>query len=274
MCQQTQVATVIPYWERWMKRFPMVSSLAQAPEQEVLQYWAGLGYYQRARSLHAAAIRIAEVGFPTSYAEWLQVPGVGGYTAGAIASICLNQPTPAVDGNVRRVYARLNAQSRASGVRLWAAGVMDVLCPGTWNQALMELGARVCKPRNPDCANCPVEKYCSGKSSPEKYPAPTPKRASILVERYVALCRREGAWAMRQAQPGEWGEGLWEFPSKESPWDGEVVGVVRHTITHHRITLKVQMADVDTRVWQSTMDIPHLPMGSAHRRIAQNFLGE
>lgn len=273
MCQQTQVATVIPYWQRWIARFPTVASLAQAPEQEVLQYWAGLGYYRRARNLHAAAKCLAKIGFPASYAEWLQVPGVGDYTAGAIASICLNQPTPAVDGNVRRVYARLNAQTSAKGAATWAVGVVDTQCPGTWNQALMELGARVCKPRNPDCVNCPVQKYCVGRSSPQKYPAPTLKRAAIPIERYVALCQREGKWAMRQAQQGEWGEGLWEFPSQESPWGGEVVGIVRHTITQHRITLKVQLADVDTRVWQPASDIPHLPMGSAHRRIAQNFLG-
>ena len=277
MCQQTQVATVIRYWERWLSRLPTVDDLAAASEQEVLSLWAGLGYYRRARNLQLGAKWIVVNGFPKSYEEWLQVPGVGEYTAGAIASICLSEPVPAVDGNVHRVFARLNASKLDRGqlerkAREWALDQVHHSTPGDWNQALMELGAAICRPREAKCEECPVSAYCLGRTSPLDFPVPKPKKESIQVVRYAALCERKGSYAIRQTAPGEWGEGLWEFPTREEPWEGEVIGELKHVVTHHRVQLRVQeVLDGDFDDWRTPNEINALPLSSAQRRVLRQF---
>jgi len=170
MLQQTTVAAVIPYWERFLDRFPTVDALAAAPPEDVLAAWSGLGYYRRARHLHAAAREIVsrrDGRLPDSAAGWRELPGVGEYTAGAVASIGLNEAVPAVDGNVRRVLGRWLAASadEAAGMtprelRDVAAVLVDPVHPGDWNQALMELGATMCRPAAPTCADCPVLPHC------------------------------------------------------------------------------------------------------------------
>ena len=169
MLQQTTVATVAPYWERFMARFPDVTALAAAPTEDVLALWSGLGYYRRARQLHAAAVQVvAELGgeLPHDIEGWRALPGVGPYAAGAIASIGLGLPEPAVDANVRRVLTRLAATPDRGGslaapaAEAMARALVPAGAPGDWNEALMELGATVCTPRNPACPSCPIGVHC------------------------------------------------------------------------------------------------------------------
>lgn len=192
MLQQTQVDTVVPYFRRFMRAFPEARRLAEAPLERVLELWSGLGYYRRARHLHAAAQKVArEPGgrFPSDYAAARTLPGVGDYTARAVLSIAYNQPYSVMDGNVARVIARLlgrrgNLHQRA--FRLGVARELDRMLarrsPGDFNQALMELGQTVCLPRAPRCASCPLRRWCRAhaEGDPERYPEPRPRRATEM----------------------------------------------------------------------------------------------
>lgn len=224
MAQQTRVDTVVPYYERWLERFPTVEALAAAPLDDVLKVWEGLGYYSRARNLHRAAGVVAERhgGRVPDTAEGLMaLPGIGRYTAGAIASIAFQRPVPAVDGNVRRVYARLadDPAPPAAAVTRWAADVVDPSRPGDFNQALMELGAVVCTPRNPECGACPVAEHCRARvaGTVDRRPAPK-KRAAVRREtRAVGVFLRTDGLPRRvllRKRPSRGLlAGLWEFPS-------------------------------------------------------------
>ncbi len=198
MLQQTTVATVVPYWERFLARFPDVYALAAAPEAEVLAHWSGLGYYRRARQLHAAARQVvAEHGgaFPDDTEGWRALPGIGPYAAGAIASLGLGLPAAAVDANVRRVLGRwLGAACQpGAGSDRQVADLAGCLVrgdrPGAWNEALMELGALVCQPRGPRCEDCPVGAYCGARrlgiadsvAVPEARPAALPVQALLVA---------------------------------------------------------------------------------------------
>lgn len=231
MLQQTRVATVIPYWERWMARFPDVRALAAAPLDDVLAAWAGLGYYSRARNLHAGARwvvaeRAGEL--PRTAAGLREVPGIGPYTAGAIASIAYRERAPLVDGNVARVLARVHGVDddvkAARGLaRIWAlageamAGLGGAGDPGELNQGLMELGATVCTPLSPSCLTCPLSGPCVARASgrQDELPRlPPRKRAAALPElATVALWieRRGRLLLARRAAGGLYG-GLWELP--------------------------------------------------------------
>ncbi|HZJ64044.1 MAG TPA: A/G-specific adenine glycosylase, partial [Kofleriaceae bacterium] len=199
MLQQTRVQTVIPYWERWMTRFPTVSALAGAPLDDVLAAWAGLGYYSRARNLHAGAQEVdARFGgaLPMRAAELREVPGIGPYTAGAIASIAFGERAPLVDGNVARVLARVFAieddiKSSAGGKALWAAAgelmaaLPEAAAPGDLNQGLMELGATICAPTQPRCLVCPLARACAaartGRQDELPVVAPRKKASELAV---------------------------------------------------------------------------------------------
>ncbi len=277
MLQQTQVKTVIPYWSRWMERFPNLSSLAVASESEVLKHWEGLGYYSRARNLHRAAKVIQadwKGRFPRSYEAMLSLPGIGRYTAGAIASIAFNQPRPIVDGNVTRVLTRLDGiresvRERRVNEGLWtvaeelvrAAGrtrpAEDRAC-GDLNQSLMELGAMVCLPRAPHCMLCPVRRSCVARREGAVVAIPNlgPRRA-VVVRSFVALVLvKGGRYLVSQRDKGGVNGGLWEFPNWETDredsegrdrlaregldWDQfQSLGTLKHSITHNRITLQV-----------------------------------
>ncbi|MEK9499865.1 A/G-specific adenine glycosylase [Gaopeijia maritima] len=229
MAQQTRVETVVPYYLRWLERYPTVEALADAPLDDVLKSWEGLGYYSRARNLHRAAGVVAEDhggALPDSFEGLRALPGVGEYTAGAIASIAFERAVPAVDGNVRRVYARLADEPRpgTAEVRDWAERVVDPARPGDFNQALMELGATVCTPRNPACGGCPVRAHCRALAAGtvEERPAPK-KRARVRKElRAVGVFVRsadgkapaDAPVALLRRRPAEGLlAGLWEFPS-------------------------------------------------------------
>ena len=253
MAQQTTVGVVVPYWLRWMELFPDVAALAGANEQDVLAVWQGLGYYRRAKSLLAGARTMATNGVPQTRAAWLQVPGVGPYTAAAVASIAFGEVSAVVDGNVERVYSRLN-WDESSGAALkrnastWADRVVDHDRPGDWNQAVMELGATVCTPRNPACRTCPVRIWCKAieNGDAERLPTKSPRVATVDVGWTCRLLHCYGHWAMEQIEAGRWWEGMWRFPTEEElPQTPTVtLATVKHTVTRHRIRMAVVREDV------------------------------
>jgi A/G-specific adenine glycosylase len=227
MLQQTQVATVIPYYLRFLARLPTVMALAEAPVDEVLALWAGLGYYSRARNLHAAAGRIVtEHGgrFPSDQDAIRALPGVGPYTAGAILSIAFGRPVPAIDGNVERVLCRLyripGAPKRAPARGLIHGRARDLVAcsdPGSMTQALMELGAVVCTPTSPDCPECPLQDHCVTRAdgTQAQYPQLPPRAPTVRQATAAAVIRSEDKVLLaRRPDSGVWA-GLWEFPQVE-----------------------------------------------------------
>lgn len=275
MLQQTRVETVIPFYLRFVERFPTPDQLAQADEPEVLALWAGLGYYRRARNLQAAARQIRDRHggrFPDDFAAILALPGVGRYTAGAVASIGLGQRAPLVDGNVARVLSRLFAldadltSSRGAAV-LWdaAADLLDQARPGDFNQALMELGALVCIPAEPRCLMCPLQPCCEAlvTGALERFPPPRERERPIAVRLAAALLLGEDGVAAVRRAPGTRMAGLLDFPALEIAADAEpiasvtawlthdlgrrisgarLLGTLRHAITRHRIRIDVVTA--------------------------------
>ena len=252
MLQQTRVETVTPYFVRWMGRFPTVGALAEAPLDDVLTHWAGLGYYARARNLHAAARDVvATYGgrFPST-AEGLQgLKGVGAYTAGAIASIAFGEAAPIVDGNVVRVLARVDALAGAADdpalkKQVWArAGELvqgdGGVRAGDFNQAMMELGAMVCTPAAPGCSRCPLVEPCRARAADavEKYPAAKTKKPPRAVDAVAVLVERDDKLLLVRRPPsGLWG-GLWEPPWRaERHIDDEAAARVAKDCTGLRVT--------------------------------------
>lgn len=225
MLQQTQVVTVIDYFNRFIARFPTIQSLAAAEEAEVLKLWEGLGYYRRARQMHVAAKKIAsEHGgeFPENFEEVLALPGVGRYTAGAIMSIAFDRPFPILEGNTIRVFARLmglqaNAREKSGEQQLWAfsesllpkgRGARDL------NQGLMELGSEVCRVRQPDCPNCPVRPWCRAftEGIQEKLPVLSPRMEYQSRHDALVIIWRGDRVLLRKCEEGEHWTGLWDFP--------------------------------------------------------------
>ena len=268
MLQQTRVETVIAYWTKFMAKWPDARALANAPLDEVLAAWAGLGYYARARNLHVAAKKIRDEHggvFPADAESVRALPGVGRYTAGAILSIAFNKPEPLVDGNVVRVLSRLYAlEGHAKDPKLhaecWAIAelVLSLKRPGDFNQALMELGATVCTPSKPKCDSCPVAPSCHAREQgrQEEIPATPPKAARKHRTIEAAFVERDGAILLvRRPDEGLLG-GLWEMPSAERDGEpgaaaakalvnlgfearpGERVASVEHTFTHFDMTLE------------------------------------
>ena len=271
MLQQTQVDTVLPYYQGFMSLFPDVFSLASAPQADVLKAWEGLGYYSRARNLHRAAQKVvAEYSgqLPQDLAQLRQLPGIGRYTAGAIASIAFDQPEPALDGNIRRIFARLlNARhplgTPASDAELWDAARKHLPArrAGDFNQALMDLGASICLPKAPNCPACPLRDFCQAFALGAQKELPV-KKAKKPVPEYIvtaAVIAVEGRVLIQQRPQGGLLGGMWEFPGgKLEPSDagledclqreireelglaiqvGAGFGVYKHAYTHFRITL-------------------------------------
>ena len=244
MLQQTRVAAVIPYFERFLAKFPNVETLACADERELLAAWAGLGYYARARNLQKAALRIAEIGaFPRDHATIRALPGVGDYTSAAVASIAFALPHAAVDGNVKRVMSRLAADS--GDVRQLADRLLDPERPGDHNQAVMELGATICLPREPLCLLCPVAEFCLAATTGKQHEFPVRKLKSPAnrVSQQLLVLKRRGSILFWQ-RPAESPRlaGFWELPEREHIADakvGERLGAFRHTIvnTLHDVTV-------------------------------------
>lgn len=224
MLQQTRVRTAAPYYQRFLQRFPTVHELASAPLDDVLKQWQGLGYYTRARNLHRAAQRLVASSFstwPRTAEDWRSVPGVGRYTAAAIASICHNEPVAALDGNIRRVLSRLNAIGSAVSKRvltekLWrvAQATLDPDSPGDFNQSLMELGATICLPRTPRCAACPLRTHCAARRAgiQHELPRATTRGRPPVVQAVACAVWRQERLLMLQRRPAGLLGGLWELP--------------------------------------------------------------
>ncbi len=225
MLQQTQIATVIPFYQRFLKAFPTISHLARAPLERVFELWSGLGYYRRARHLHQAAQTVArqfDGKLPEDYASLRTLPGIGDYTAKALLSIAFNQPYAVLDGNVARVVSRLCRRGGnlhqprfRSAVETELAGLLSHQEPGNFNQALMELGQTLCLPRGPHCSACPLAEWCGGLRSghPEDFPLPRPRRAAESHHLAVAVLRRGTSVAMTRGLDGGLLKDLWNFPA-------------------------------------------------------------
>jgi A/G-specific adenine glycosylase len=271
MLQQTRVEVVLPYYERFLARFPRVEDLAAAGIDEVLTLWSGLGYYRRARQLHAAARQIAAAGsFPCTLDGWRELPGIGPYTAAAVSSIAFGVAAPVLDGNVERVVSRWLAQAedpKASGPRRrlleTAAGLLDAERPGDSNQALMELGATICTPRRPKCLLCPIAPDCRARMAgdPAHYPAARVKRESEKRRLVVAVAERDSRVLLfRRPDDSDLLAGTWELPwvpeaGGPTPaalaaryggtWTlGPRLAEVRHGITFRDLEIGVHRAEV------------------------------
>ena len=317
MLQQTQVATVIPYYDRWMARFPTIGELAKSSLDEVLKFWQGLGYYSRARNLHSAAKQIMDVyngRVPREHAQLMKLPGIGRYTAGAIASIAFAQPVPVLDGNIIRVLSRLadipddvtRAETRKE---LWqmATELVPVERPGDYNQALMELGQRVCLPISPQCTTCPLEPFCLSRERGTHFERPVrpPRKRTPHFDVVAGIIWRsqiaeDGQFLIsRRPLDGMLG-GLWEFPggkvneleTREQALKREIIeelGIdievgrylctIKHAYTHFRITLHAYHAQhvagepqhlgVADHAWITLDDLDRFPFAVTDLRIIE-----
>jgi A/G-specific adenine glycosylase len=301
MLQQTRVETVLPYYQRFLEALPTVRSLAEAPESRVLSLWSGLGYYRRARMLHAAAKRVVREHrgqVPRDVEALRQLEGVGEYTAGAVASIAYGVRAALVDGNVTRVLARLfaveeNTSTSAGKRRIWDLARELVFTasadPGDWNQALMELGAVVCTPRGPACEGCPVSRSCAARArglvdalprAPAKRPPKEVRRVSLVL-----VSPEQGRVLMARRRAGVLFGGLWEPPSVDAAADAagglaerlgvdaaalKPMGEVRHVLTHRVLRVTVMRGPLTAR---RRWPIPG-PDYDAARAVATADLGD
>ncbi len=311
MLQQTQVATVIPYYQTFLKIFPTAHHLAKADLSKVLKIWEGLGYYSRARNLHRASqvVRNRFHGIiPDNLKDLLSLPGIGRSTAGAILSFAFQKEAPILDGNAKRVISRLFAVSYnpAKGKtedRLWK--ISESLIPkgfsNPFNQALMDLGSMLCTPREPRCSVCPLCHLCRGKASgePERFPTKTIRKKIPHIEAISAVILKNGKVLLQQRPPKGLLGGLWEFPNwrieekqrlklklrsyiqKDMEMNVEVkesIGPFRQTFSHFKLTLHVyhcQAIDGEGRgKWVFPKGLPLFPMSRIHRRIAEKIDGE
>jgi len=269
MLQQTQVETALPYYERFIREFPSIEALAKADEERVLKLWAGLGYYRRAKNSMAAAREIVakhDGKIPSDYETLLTLPGIGQYMAGAILSIAFNKPYPVVDGNVRRVLSRVYGWFDENPKRLWdaAARVVQEAEPRLVNQALMELGAKVCSFKAPRCLVCPIQALCVAfKTGMQEEIPPIKKRpATVHVHLFAVVHRKNGRYLMKPV------DGMWQFPmfSELPAGSFKKIGQCRHTITHHRLDVSVCEGEIESGDC-SWKEIETIPTSSLTRKI-------
>jgi A/G-specific adenine glycosylase len=306
MLQQTGVAAVIPYYERFLARFPGIESLAASSVEEVVELWAGLGYYSRARNLHGAARRIMEKHagvFPSDVAGLQSLPGIGRSTAGAISSIAFGRKAPILDANVRRVLARLFAveddpRASAAEKRLWrwADALTPADRPGDYAQAIMDLGATLCVPRRPACERCPLEGLCQARDLgiEGEIPRRRVKKAVPTVSQIALLIGCNGKLLVRRRPLEGMLGGLWEFPSGAVP-DGrtpdqtaaallrdlgfcgapEAAGGVAHAYSHFKLDLHLfraaaseafHIAEGGESLWLAPAELAEWPLHGAHRK--------
>lgn len=311
MLQQTQVATVIPYYHKFLKSFPTVRHLARADLSEVLKIWEGLGYYSRARNLHRASQMVSNHfhgKIPDTPKDLLGLPGIGRYTAGAILSIAFNREEPILDGNVKRVLSRLFAiasypkEARKENF-LWdlSASLIPEGRASAFNQALMDLGATICTPKEPQCFRCPLDGLCKAEAtgSPERFPFKAIKKKIPHVQAIAAVIKKKRMVLVRHRPPKGLLGGLWEFPNweidgettsrlrlrlrtrikKEMGMDVEAresLGIFQQTFSHFRLTLNVFICEAmqgrGKGKWVPIRELDLLPMSRIHRRIACQLL--
>ncbi len=312
MLQQTQVTTVIPYYQKFLKSFPTLRHLAKSNLSKVLKVWEGLGYYSRARNLHRASqivLNHFHGKIPDTLKDLLSLPGVGRSTAGAILSFAFHKEAPILDGNAKRVLSRVFAVPGSQGERkteqlLWK--ISESLIPkgfsNPFNQALMDIGSMICTPKDPQCPKCPLKKHCHGYLSgkPERYPLRTIKKAIPHITALSAVIKKDGKVLLYQRPPKGFLGGLWEFPNwrnegkqrsrlrlrlrnyikKEMGMNVEVkefIGVFQQTYSHFKLTLHVfycqPLNGRGKGKWVPIRNLPLLPMSRIHRRIAE-LIGE
>jgi A/G-specific adenine glycosylase len=278
MLQQTRVEVVVPYFRRFIERFPTLRSLARAPLDDVLALWSGLGYYARARNMVAAA-QAAGSKLPGSAAALRELPGFGPYTAAAVASLAYGEDVPLVDGNVERVLARLFRIRAGAREKAWALAAQ--LLPrgraGQFNEALMELGATICTPRSPRCGECPLKAQCKGRDRPETYPGPRKRPGRpLLAWDAVALRRRDGAVLLARRQGALFG-GLWDLPENQKLSGVRVHGalekrgVVEQTLTHREVRVAIHSGRASGTPrgelrWVAPEELPRLGLSSLARK--------
>jgi A/G-specific adenine glycosylase len=306
MLQQTQVDTVIPYYQKFLKSFPIVHHLAKANLSKILKVWEGLGYYSRARNLHRASKIIVnhfQGKIPNNLRDLLSLPGIGRSTAGAILSFAYNKEAPILDGNVKRVLSRLFAisGSKAKTERLlW--GISEFLIPkgrsNPFNQALMDLGSMPCTPKDPQCPHCPLQNFCKGKASgdPERYPTKGSKKRIPHINAISAVIKRDGKVLLNRRPPKGLLGGLWEFPNwtieekrrlrlrlrlrnhikKEMGMNVKIkesIGTFHQTYSHFKLTLQTYHCQAINRNekgrWIPIKNLHLFPMSRIHRRIAE-----
>lgn len=282
MLQQTQVGTVIPYYLRFLERFPTITELARAPLEQVLSLWSGLGYYRRAENLRSAAgVLVAEHGgrLPCDYDALTRLPGVGPYTAGALLSIAFEKPYAAVDGNARRVYTRLFGLSAPKETDEAARSMLSRPRPGDYTQAVMELGSTLCIAAAPSCGRCPLAHWCSARRSGE-YAVPARTRvASTALDWPLVVLESDGCLLLRRRPRKGLLAGLWELPQPQALADACAtlrseleqrvpVAVIRHAITHYRITAPVYVLKSRAKfegaswAWVPLRTLPSYPLSS------------
>ncbi len=315
MLQQTRVETVIPYFERWMKRYPSLTALADAPLQDVLAAWEGMGYYGRARNLHQAAqmvIREYHGKLPQDVRQLRKLPGIGRYTAAAIASMAYGKDEPTLDGNIRRVLARYfnvseDARSTAGEQKLWQLAIENLPHgqAGEYNQALMDLGASMCTPKKPDCDHCPLQAGCQANlfGIQEQRPVVLPKGAIPHYTVTAAVIRRDGKVLIdRRPMHGLLG-GLWEFPGgKQEAGESlsvclqrelveelgvkvevlDQLAIYKHAYTHFKVTVftfncrlvegEPLPIQPDEVRWVPPDELSQFPMGKVDRQISKTLL--
>ena len=300
MLQQTQVATVIPFYERWLKVFPTWAVLADAKEHDVLKAWEGLGYYRRARNLQAMAKAVAGLGGAMTRSEegLLALPGIGPYTSAAIGSICFGLPLAVLDGNVMRVLTRLLALSddialpkTRAKLQAVANEFLDRKDPSTHNQAMMELGATVCLPRKPMCLICPLQEDCRGRDRAEDFPVKS-RIAQVKRTEVVAIIKKGKTFYCEQVPEGKPWHGLWRFPDfdpekmsfarrteevrgkgLQSGEEGEVIAKIKYGITKYLVVMEAVFADWKSRGTTSgryltAEEMQELAFAAPHRKLA------
>ncbi len=299
MLQQTRDQAVIPYYERFLARFPTVAALAAAAEDQVLALWSGLGYYSRARNLRRAAQAVATAkAFPADYVSIRALAGVGDYTTAAIASIAFGLPHAVVDGNVLLVVARVKndaadiaAPRTRARFRATVEGWLDARRPGEFNQALMELGATVCLPRQPRCETCPLAAICRARAegTAAQLPVKLRKNEPVEIDAVLLVVRSRGRILLRRPDPSEPKDGLpgtpvreagarrmagfWELPAPDelpAARSGKLYGSFRHTITHHHYTFTVRAATARAPgpacAWFAPEELAAIPLSTTARK--------
>lgn len=295
MLQQTQVVTVIDYFERWVARFPNFQELAAAHETDVLHAWQGLGYYSRARNLHRTAKLVVERHggeFPRDLEAIRALPGIGRYTAGAVSSFAFDHSTPVVDGNIARVLARLfnyhNRVDSGEGQK-WVWKVSTDLQPetgaGLFNEALMELGATICLPGRPKCSECPVQTFCKAED-PETLPLKKPRQKTVAMGEDCAWIFKNGKVLLEQQTGVRW-HGLWKLPIRADSSSNRVreesstkrLLSLEYPFTHHRVTLTVFAEPAprflkENQEWFPLDRIESVAMTAPHRRALNRLIAE
>ncbi len=314
MLQQTQMERGTAYFERWIKRFPDIASIAEASEEEILKYWEGLGYYSRARNIHKAAQLLMKKNggqLPADRTSLLAMPGIGKYTAAAIMSLAFNKDVPLVDANIERLFARLfnietPIKDKGQQTFIWR-NAKEILPPGqarNFNQALMELGALVCRPRNPNCTVCPVHNHCQSLTLGvvDERPVPGKTTDTIRIEMVTGFLQKGGAIFIQKRPPnGVWAN-LWEFPggrieAGETPAEALVreymeetemnignlskITTVKHSYTRYRVTLhcytcfllngpqRPVLHEAQEYRWITPLDLHRFAFPAGHRKLIE-----